>query len=182
MTKLIPAFMGSRYGKSQEAQEFRIWERIEGECLHFIEPASQSRMKSREETGGGVDDGGRPEALEQVEHALAVADVEFVVGERRAEVFREAGLVPAGIALRAEEDRALVVVDAVDVPTELGEVDADFGADESGGTGDEEFFHGEEEECRRRALGALFLVLCGAWVVVTDLSGALFNKAQRTRH
>jgi hypothetical protein len=64
-----------------------------------------------------VDDGIGAETREQVKHALAVPDIEFVVVEGGAELFREAALVPAGVALRAEEDRALVVVHAVDFPT-----------------------------------------------------------------
>jgi hypothetical protein len=65
------------------------------------------------------------------------------------EVFQlggEALLVPAGIALLAEEDGALVVIHTVDVPAEVVEVDADFAADEAGGAGDEEGGHGVKDE------------------------------------
>jgi len=69
--------------------------------------------------------------------ALAVADVEFVVDEA-GELGGEAALVPARITRRTEEDGALVVVDAVDGVAEFfREIDADFGTDEAGGTGDE---------------------------------------------
>ena len=88
--------------------------------------------------GSGVDDGIRLDGADQFEEALAVADVDFVVVEGGAELIGEAGLVPAGIALGAEEGGALVVIDAMDGPAEGGEVDADFGADEAGGAGDEE--------------------------------------------
>ncbi len=54
-------------------------------------------------------------------------------------------MVPSGIALRAEKDGTLVVVDPVDGPAELGKVNANFGADQAGGAGDEEGGHGEEE-------------------------------------
>jgi len=59
-----------------------------------------------------------------------------VVGEPR-QLVLQAALVPAGVARRAEEDGALVVVDAVHIVAELaGEIRADFRADEAGGTGD----------------------------------------------
>jgi hypothetical protein len=93
--------------------------------------------------GGGMDDGIGFEPGNEVENALTIPDVELVMGE----VFQlggEAVLIPAGIALLAEEDGALVVVHAVDVPAELVEVDADFAADEAGGTGDEEGGHREK--------------------------------------
>jgi hypothetical protein len=77
--------------------------------------------------GGGVDDGIGLEFLEKIEHALAVADVEFVVGETR-EVAFEALLIPAGIALGSEKCRPLVVIDSVDLPTELREMNANLRA------------------------------------------------------
>ena len=50
-------------------------------------------------------------------------------------------LVPAGVALGPEEDRPLVVVDAVDGIAQLPrEIDADLGADQSGRAGDKEGF------------------------------------------
>lgn len=88
--------------------------------------------------GGGVDDGVGLYVLQQLQHALAIPDVQFVVGERGTEPVREAGLAPAGVALRAEEDRALVVIDAMDVSAERGKMDANFGIDEAGRAGDEE--------------------------------------------
>ena len=89
---------------------------------------------------GGVDDDGGADGFDEGEDALAVADVELVVDEA-GELGGEAGLVPAGVAGRAEEDGALVVVHAVDGVAEFaGEIDTDFGADEAGGTGDEERF------------------------------------------
>jgi hypothetical protein len=82
-----------------------------------------------------------------------------VVGESRAELGGKALLVPAGVALRSEKDGALVVVDAVDLPAEPGEMDADFGADEAGGTGD------EDGEVRCLAAGRLFLVRCFRFLI-----------------
>lgn len=101
--------------------------------------------------GGGVDNGIGLDFPEQIEDALAIADIELVVGEGGAELLGEAGLVPAGIALRAEEDRALVVINAVDVPAERGEMNADFGADEAGGTGNEKGIHRVNAENDRAA-------------------------------
>ena len=89
---------------------------------------------------GGVDNGVGFEIRDEIKHALAIANVEFVV----AEVFDQLGetlLVPARVPLRTEENGALVVVDPVDFPSEIGEVETNFRADEAGGTGDEEFFH-----------------------------------------
>ena len=54
----------------------------------------------------------------------------------------QALLVPARVARRSEEHRALVVVHAVDGVTEFpGEITANFRANQSGRTGDEEGFH-----------------------------------------
>ena len=72
----------------------------------------------------------------------AVADVELVMDEAW-ELCCQALLVPARVALRAEEDRALVVVDAVNDVTQLAcEITADFRADQAGRAGDEKTFHG----------------------------------------
>jgi hypothetical protein len=56
----------------------------------------------------------------------------------------EALLVPPGVSLRSEEDGTLVIINSVDLVAEfIGEVVTNLGADEAGGTGDEEFFgHG----------------------------------------
>ena len=91
-----------------------------------------------------MDDGIGLEPREEVKHALTVADVELVV----VEIFDQLGealLVPTRVALRTEENGALVVVEAVDFPAEVGEMETDFRADEAGGTGDEEFFHESSE-------------------------------------
>ena len=93
--------------------------------------------------GGGVDDGVGFDRFEEVENALAVADVELVVG-KGLEGGLEPLLVPAGIALFPEENGALVVVDPVEGPAFFSEKDADFRTDEAGGSGDEEA-HGKNE-------------------------------------
>ena len=82
--------------------------------------------------GGVIMDVVDAEQAKIAEDAGAVADIEFVVDEA-GELGGEAALVPAGVTGRAEEDGALVVVDAVHGVAELaGEIDADFGADEAG--------------------------------------------------
>jgi Ni,Fe-hydrogenase maturation factor len=91
-----------------------------------------------------VDDGVGLEARDEIEDALSIADVEFVV----VEVFDQLGqafLIPTCVALRTEENGALVIVDAMDFPSEIGEVETNLRADEAGRTGNEEFFHESRE-------------------------------------
>jgi hypothetical protein len=68
--------------------------------------------------GGGVDDGVGLDLGNQVEDTLSVADVELVMDEAL-EIFLEALLIPAGVSLRTKENGALVVIDAVDLVSEL---------------------------------------------------------------
>ena len=90
-----------------------------------------------------MDDHRRADGFDEGQDAGAVPDIELVVDEA-GQVGGEAVLIPARIAGRAEKDGALVVIDAVDGVAEFaGEVDADLGADEAGGAGDEQGFgHG----------------------------------------
>ena len=73
-----------------------------------------------------------------------MADIKFVVDEVVTEGFGKPPLVPTGVPLWAEKHRALVVIHTMDFPTELREVNADFGANEAGGSGDEEFHEVKE--------------------------------------
>ena len=74
----------------------------------------------------GVHDGGGLERLNERQHAGTIPDIELVVRELP-QLPGKARLVPAGVALGAKEDRALVVVDPVDRVTELTpEVQAHF--------------------------------------------------------
>lgn len=66
----------------------------------------------------GVDDGIGLDLGNEVEDSLAVSDVEFVVDEAL-EVLLEALLVPSGVSLRAEENGALVIINAVNLIAEL---------------------------------------------------------------
>ena len=77
----------------------------------------------------------------------------------------EALLVPARVALRAEEDGALVVVDAVDGVAELArEVGADFRADQAGRSGDEKVFM-RSSATRRKFWHAIICTRSAALVV-----------------
>ncbi len=67
---------------------FKQVERADGVGIEVVERNGGGAVVRR--LGGGVDDGIRTESGEQVEHALAVADIEFVVVEGGAEGFREA--------------------------------------------------------------------------------------------
>jgi transposase, IS5 family len=68
--------------------------------------------------GGGVDDGVGFEVGRSVRARPGGRGCRVRGGESGAELGGEALLVPAGVALRSEKDRALVVVDAVDLPAE----------------------------------------------------------------
>jgi hypothetical protein len=77
----------------------------------------------------------------EIENALPVADVEFVMGETRDEI-SEAFLVPARVALGAKKCRALVIVYPVDGAALAGEKEGNFGTNEARGTSDEGFHGG----------------------------------------
>ena len=88
--------------------------------------------------GGGVDDGVRFERLEELKDAGPVPDVEFVVLECSAQGPGQSPLIPAGVPLGPEKYGTLVVIHTMDVPAQLGKMDANFRTDQAGGTGDEE--------------------------------------------
>ncbi len=128
--------------------------------------------------GRGVDDDRRLDGLDQRQDAGAVADVELVVDEAR-QLLREALLVPAGVTLRPEEDRPLVVVHAVDGVAQGGEINADFRADEARGTGDEDGLgHDEKREVRQTRSPTRFQTNL-AWR--TRLHGAPARRPQRPK-
>jgi len=85
---------------------------------------------------GGVDNDVGAESADEIEDGGAVAHVDGVVGVVLQGGF-EALLVPGGVSVRTEELASLIVVDAVNGVTALVEGLADFGADESGGSGNE---------------------------------------------
>ena len=67
----------------------------------------------------------------EVENALTVTDVEFVVPETRDEVPQPL-LVPTRVARSSEEHGTLVVVESMDLPALASEMQADFGSNEAG--------------------------------------------------
>ena len=83
----------------------------------------------------------------EVENALPVADVEFVVGEAGDEI-GEAFLVPSRVALGSKKCGALVVIHPVNGTALPGKKEGNFRTDESGRPGDEGF-HREIIWCSR---------------------------------
>jgi hypothetical protein len=68
---------------------------------------------------------------DQINDSLSVTNIKFVM-DKALQVFLEALLVPAGIALRAEKDGALIVVDSMDLISEfLGKIMTYFRADQT---------------------------------------------------
>ena len=88
---------------------------------------------------GGVNDGIGLEFLEEGKDSLAVPDIEFVMVKGGPERFGKPSLIPPGVSLWSKENGPLVVVETMDFPPESGEMDANFRADQAGGSGDEEF-------------------------------------------
>ena len=81
-----------------------------------------------------MDDDRRLERFDQLQDGRPVADIQLVMGEAGQRPPQPL-LVPAGIALRAEEGLALVIVHAVDGQAAPMEEDGDFRADQAGGAG-----------------------------------------------
>jgi hypothetical protein len=88
----------------------------------------------------GVDDDGGLEGFDELEHSGPIADIQFVVREVRERLLKPP-FVPAGVALRAKEDFALVVVHAMHGEIAFMEISADFRANESGRAGDQTGLH-----------------------------------------
>jgi hypothetical protein len=76
-----------------------------------------------------VDDRLWPHLLDEPEHTLSIADIEFVMSETPQRL-REPALVPPGVARGSEEDRPLVIIDTMDVPSESVEVRRHFAANQ----------------------------------------------------
>ena len=84
-----------------------------------------------------VDDHRRPGLGDHRIDPGPVAHVHLVMVKARKAVLQPP-LVPARVALGAEEDRPLVVVDAMDFEPALAEIQAHLGSDQPVGTGDED--------------------------------------------
>ena len=104
-------------------------------CFHTEEDAANwlASRKGREYMRGlrrRMHDRIRTDLHHKPEHALTIADVELMVREAQQLAF-QALLVPAGVARGSEEDRSLVVVEAVDGITTAAEVAANLRPDEA---------------------------------------------------
>ena len=82
---------------------------------------------------GRVNDHRGPEGFHQSHDSLAIADVQFVMNEA-GQRFEQTFLVPSGVALRPEERRPLIVVDAMHRKALLVEEFHHCGTNQTGGT------------------------------------------------
>ena len=74
-------------------------------------------------------------------HPGPVANVQFMVDECRQTLLQPL-LIPAGVALRPEKHRALIIIHAMYFPAKFArKIHADFGTNQAGRAGDEEGFH-----------------------------------------
>lgn len=89
---------------------------------------------------GGVHHQVRSQGLQTFQHPGAVADVQGVVVKPPAGGLQPPA-VPLGVARRAEEVRAQVVVHTVDLPPQGVEMRHHFRTDQPTGAGDQEFVH-----------------------------------------
>jgi hypothetical protein len=77
-----------------------------------------------------VHNGRGAQLINQVQNAISVADIEFMVLKVR-EFRLEPTLVPSGVPLRPKKVRSRVVIDPVDLPTASSEVCANFRPDQT---------------------------------------------------
>lgn len=113
---------------------FEQIERADGVGVEIVEGNGRSTVMGR--LGCSVDDDGWLDLLDQGQHALPVANIDFMV-HKAGQVTLEALLVPAGISLGAEKDGTLIVIHTMDGVAQLREMTANFGADKTRRTGDE---------------------------------------------
>ena len=126
-------------------------------CLEEIQRADGIRVevvkRNRRGTimrwlGCRVDNGVRTNRVNKSQHAIPIADVEFMV-DKAWQCLDQSLLVPPRVAGGAKEDRPLVVVDAMDLPSQGVEMRDDLAADEPRGTSNEQFaFHEEDGSFR----------------------------------
>jgi hypothetical protein len=143
----IRAHVDERRFRRRLPRRFEQIERTDRVRVEIVERNGSSAIVRR--LRGGVDDDIRADGLQQGEDARAIADIEFMVNETF-ELVDQPVLVPTRVALRAEEDRSLIVVHAVDSVSKFArEIDTHFRADEAGGTGYEKSFgHGMGSKSR----------------------------------
>jgi hypothetical protein len=83
-----------------------------------------------------VHDQVRPDLADKRENSRPVPHVKLVMDKPRDQP-RQAGLVPAGITLRSEKHRALIVIQTVDREALFVEKEADFRSDQARRAGHE---------------------------------------------
>ena len=93
-----------------------------------------------------MDDHAWGNRFDQGKHPGTVADIQLVM-HKTFELLHQSILIPARVTLRPEKHGALIVVHTVDFITEAGEIHANFGADKSGGAGNEEGFSHKKRTC-----------------------------------
>ena len=125
---LVGGHVDKRCIRAGLARRFEHVQRADGVGVEVVERNGGRAVVAR--LGGGMDDGIGADLLDQLQNAGPVTDVDFVMDEA-GQVGLQALLVPTGITLRTEEHGALVVVNAMDLPAEAGEVQADFRAYQS---------------------------------------------------
>ena len=79
-----------------------------------------------------------PNSVDKSQHAIAIADVEFVV-DKVGQRLNQTLLVPPRVTGGAKEDRPLVVVDSMDLPSQGVEMRDNLAADEPRGASDKQF-------------------------------------------
>jgi len=86
--------------------------------------------------GGGVNDGIRLHLSNQIEDALAVADIELMMNEPL-EIALKTLLIPTCVSLRTKKDSALIVIDPMNLILKLlGKIVTNLGTDQARGSGD----------------------------------------------
>ena len=79
---------------------------------------------------GGVNDRVRLDFFEHIEHCLAVADIVFVM-MKVCDLAGQFVLIPTRLAFRPEKSGTLIVVDAVNLPSALREIQTHLRTDQS---------------------------------------------------
>ena len=126
---LVGRHVHERRLRARPAHRFQKIERADGVGVKIIKRNVRGpivrRLRRR------VNDGRRTELVHQVQAPLPIANVQLVVMEPRQRLLQPL-LIPAGIALRTEEDGALVVVDAMNLVSQVMEISTDLRPDQAG--------------------------------------------------
>jgi len=87
-----------------------------------------------------VNNGSGANLLKKIQHSLAITNIQFVMHEI-GKCFDQPILIPASIPLRPEEDRPLIIIDSMNLPTKARKMQTDFRSNEPRRASNEEFFH-----------------------------------------